>query len=162
EAALYGTTLGEPIADDDAWGEKLALLRDERVPVASFTFGCPAKATISTLKRYVSDVVVTVTSAAEARHAEAAGADALCVQAPEAQGGADRSRVPPHRDHQGVHRPPRPWPGEPLHPGPLRRRPGRLPAAAPPHQEPPRRGRLGRRPGGHEHVGRPGPPVRAG
>jgi nitronate monooxygenase len=102
EAALYGTTLGEPFADDDAWGEKLALLRDERVPVASFTFGCPAKATISTLKRYVSDVVVTVTSAAEARHAEAAGADALCVQGPEAGGHRGTFTNPEVNDDTGL------------------------------------------------------------
>ena len=33
--------LGEPRYDDDRWEEKLALARDEQVPVVSFTFGCP-------------------------------------------------------------------------------------------------------------------------
>jgi nitronate monooxygenase len=84
EAALYGATLGDPVADDDGWPDKLAVVKDSRVPVVSFTFGCPTAALVSTLKRYVSDVVVTVTTAHEAKLAEAAGADALCVQGPEA------------------------------------------------------------------------------
>jgi nitronate monooxygenase len=86
EAALYGAELGEPVADDDGWAEKLALLREFEVPVVSFTFGCPTRATVTNLKRYVSEVVVTVTSAVEARLADDAGADALCVQGPEAGG----------------------------------------------------------------------------
>ncbi len=84
EASLYGAALGEPVADDDGWPDKLAVVRDSRIPVVSFTFGCPPAALVSTLKRYVSDVVVTVTSAGEAELAAAAGADALCVQGPEA------------------------------------------------------------------------------
>jgi nitronate monooxygenase len=86
EAALYGATLGEPVADDDGWAEKLAVVRESRVPVVSFTFGCPSTATLSDLKRAASDVVVTVTSATEARLAVEAGADVLCVQGPEAGG----------------------------------------------------------------------------
>jgi nitronate monooxygenase len=84
EAALYGATLGDPVADDDGWPGKLAVVKDSRIPVVSFTFGCPSAALVSTLKRYVSDVVVTVTSAHEARLAIAAGVDVLCVQGPEA------------------------------------------------------------------------------
>lgn len=84
EAALYGATLGEAVGDDDGWTDKLAVIRESRVPVVSFTFGCPTPATVANLKRYVSDVVVTVTSAHEAKLAAAAGADALCVQGPEA------------------------------------------------------------------------------
>jgi nitronate monooxygenase len=86
EAALYGVVLGEPIADDDGWAAKLAVVRDTRVPVVSFTFGCPSVSTVANLKRYVSDVVVTVTSAAEARLAANVGADVLCVQGAEAGG----------------------------------------------------------------------------
>ena len=84
EAALYGAELGEPVGDDDGWAEKLTVLRESRVPVVSFTFGCPTKAMVANLKQYVSTVVVTVTSAVEARLAADAGVDALCVQGPEA------------------------------------------------------------------------------
>ena len=35
--------LGEPRYDDDGWEEKLALAREEHVPVVSFTFGCPRR-----------------------------------------------------------------------------------------------------------------------
>ena len=35
--------LGEPRHDDDGWEEKLALAREEHVPVVSFTFGCPER-----------------------------------------------------------------------------------------------------------------------
>jgi nitronate monooxygenase len=64
----------------------LAVLREFEVPVVSFTFGCPTRAAVMSLKQYVSDVVVTVTSAVEARLADDAGADAVCVQGPEAGG----------------------------------------------------------------------------
>jgi nitronate monooxygenase len=86
EAALYGAELGKAMADDDGWAGKLAVVREARVPVVSFTFGCPSPATIANLKRFVSTVVVTVTSAAEARLATEAGADVLCVQGFEAGG----------------------------------------------------------------------------
>ena len=86
EAALYGAKLGDPVADDDGWAGKLGVVRDFRVPVVSFTFGCPTKGAVATLKRYVSDVVVTVTSSSEARIAAEVGVDALCVQGPEAGG----------------------------------------------------------------------------
>ena len=86
EAALYGATLGEPLADDDGWSEKLAVVRETRVAVVSFTFGCPTRATIASLKAHGSSVVVTVTCTQEARIAAEAGADALCVQGPDAGG----------------------------------------------------------------------------
>ncbi|HEV2784158.1 MAG TPA: nitronate monooxygenase [Actinophytocola sp.] len=86
EAALYGAELGEPVADDDGWADKLTVVRESRVPVVSFTFGCPNAAAVADLKRHASEVVVTVTSAVEARQAADAGADALCVQGPEAGG----------------------------------------------------------------------------
>jgi nitronate monooxygenase len=100
EAALYGAELGEPVADDDGWAEKLAVLRELEVPVVSFTFGCPTRATVMNLKQYVSDVVVTVTSAVEARLADDAGADALCVQGPEA--GAHRGTFVNADQHSSV------------------------------------------------------------
>src|SRR6185503_20638406 len=39
EAGRLGVELGEPRYDGDRWDDKLALARDEEVPVVSFTFG---------------------------------------------------------------------------------------------------------------------------
>jgi nitronate monooxygenase len=86
EAQRYGVALGEPKTDDDGWAAKLDLLVAERVPVASFTFGCPAAAELGRLREAGIATVVTVTSVAEARLAAAAGADALSVQGIEAGG----------------------------------------------------------------------------
>ena len=87
EAERYGAPLGEPRHDDDAWADKLALVAELRVPVVSFTFGCPA-ARRSSAHLHAAGVAVwvTVTTAAEARAAAAAGADALVVQGVEAGG----------------------------------------------------------------------------
>ncbi|HEX8854131.1 MAG TPA: nitronate monooxygenase, partial [Thermoleophilaceae bacterium] len=43
DAERLGAELGTPLHDDDAWAAKLALIAEERVPVVSFTFGCPAR-----------------------------------------------------------------------------------------------------------------------
>jgi nitronate monooxygenase len=86
EAARYGAELGEPRFDDDKWEAKLALLREERVPVVSFTFSCPDQEVIASLKEVGSEVWVTVTRPAEAQTARAAGVDALVVQGVEAGG----------------------------------------------------------------------------
>jgi nitronate monooxygenase len=86
DAARYGVAPGEPRDDDDGWDAKLAVLRRERVPVVSFTFGCPARAVLTELQGSGSEVWVTVTDVAEARVAAAAGADALVVQGTEAGG----------------------------------------------------------------------------
>ena len=42
EAVRTSVELGEPRHDDDGWEEKLDVAEAERVPVVSFTFGCPA------------------------------------------------------------------------------------------------------------------------
>lgn len=84
EAERYGVALGPARTDDDEWAAKLDLLVAERVPVASFTFGCPPAAALERLRAAGIATVVTVTSVAEARLA--AGADALCVQGIEAGG----------------------------------------------------------------------------
>ena len=81
-----GPAAGEPRFEDDDWQAKLDVLRDERVPVASFTFGCPAREEIAGLRRLGTEVWVTVTSPAEASAAAAAGADALVAQGTEAGG----------------------------------------------------------------------------
>jgi nitronate monooxygenase len=86
EAERYGVPLGEPRHDDDAWGEKLALLAEERVAVVAFTFGCPDPTVVEELRASGAAVWVTVTTAAEAVVAERAGADALVVQGVEAGG----------------------------------------------------------------------------
>ncbi|MEU8526364.1 MULTISPECIES: nitronate monooxygenase [Streptomyces] len=93
EAAWYETALGD--ADhgrDDGYEAKLAILVDDPVPVVSFTFGCPTRDTLDALARVGTFTIVTVTSAEEARAAQWAGADAVCVQGVEAGG------------HQGTHR----------------------------------------------------------
>jgi nitronate monooxygenase len=84
EARRYGVELGDAVDEDDGWTGKLAVVREERVPVVSFTFGCPDSVVLAELKEAGCTVVVTVTSATEATTAVAAGADALCVQGAEA------------------------------------------------------------------------------
>ena len=86
EADRAGVRLGEPRLDDDDWEAKLAALSELAVPVVSFVFGCPTPAVIATLRARGTSVWVTVTSPAEARQAEDAGADALVVQGYEAGG----------------------------------------------------------------------------
>lgn len=86
EARVAGVALGEPRSDDDDWTAKLAALRELAVPVVSFVFGCPAADVVASLRERGTSVWVTVTSPAEARHAEGAGADALVVQGYEAGG----------------------------------------------------------------------------
>jgi nitronate monooxygenase len=86
EAERYGAPVGEPRHDDDGWTEKLALMTELRVPVVSFTFGCPAAGDVQDLQRGGAAVWVTVTTPAEAVAAAAAGADALVVQGTEAGG----------------------------------------------------------------------------
>lgn len=84
EARRYGVPLDEPVDDDDAWVGKLAVVREEAVPVVSFTFGCPDPTVLAELHDAGCTTVVTVTSAGEALTAVAAGADILCVQGAEA------------------------------------------------------------------------------
>jgi nitronate monooxygenase len=90
--AAYAATLrglgplGVPRHDDDGWEDKLALVREERVPVVSFTFGCPEGAVVDDLHGAGCAVWATVTTAAEARVARDSGADALVVQGVEAGG----------------------------------------------------------------------------
>jgi nitronate monooxygenase len=86
EAAQYGTAVGSPRFDDDGWAEKLTLLPEERVPVVSFTFGCPPPEVIIELQRNGAEVWITVTTLGEARAATDAGADALVLQGFEAGG----------------------------------------------------------------------------
>jgi nitronate monooxygenase len=86
EAARAGVELGQPRYSDDEWPAKLDLLAGDPVAVVSFAFGCPPAEVLRRLTAAGSEVWVTVTSPAEARIAEAAGADALVVQGSEAGG----------------------------------------------------------------------------
>jgi nitronate monooxygenase len=81
-----GVQLGAARYSDDDWEAKLEVLRHERVPVVSFTFGCPDRVLFDRLHQAGSEVWVTVTSPEEAAKAERAGADALVVQGAEAGG----------------------------------------------------------------------------
>jgi nitronate monooxygenase len=85
-ARRHGTQVGTPRHDDDGWEEKLALVAELRVPVVSFTFGCPEPEEVERLHAAGAAVWITVTTADEARIAERAGADALVVQGVEAGG----------------------------------------------------------------------------
>ena len=102
EAARYGVGPGEPRWTDDEWDAKLELVARERPAVVSFTFGCPGREVVESLRASGIAVWCTITSAREAEAAAAAGADALVVQGAEAGG------------HQGT------FLGEPDHPLPLR------------------------------------------
>jgi nitronate monooxygenase len=84
DAAALRAPLGEATWDDDEWESKIELLLDRPPAVVSFTFGCPEAGILQAFKTIGSQVWVTVTKADEARIASAAGADALCVQGPEA------------------------------------------------------------------------------
>lgn len=86
DARRLGVALGEPHFEDDELQAKLALVADAGVPVVSTTFAPPPPALIDRVHGYGGAVWPTVTSAGEARAAEAAGADALVVQGAEAGG----------------------------------------------------------------------------
>jgi nitronate monooxygenase len=86
EAARYGVELGDPRSDDDEWDDKLALLCERPVAAVSFAFGCPPADVVRDLRERGTEVWVTVTEIAEARIAEAAGAQVLVAQGVEAGG----------------------------------------------------------------------------
>ncbi|MET0425487.1 MAG: nitronate monooxygenase [Actinoplanes sp.] len=87
EADRYGVDLPPlRMADDDHFAAKVELAATYRVPVVSFTFGAPDPAVVATLRAAGCTVLITVTSAAEARRALAAGPDALIAQAGTAGG----------------------------------------------------------------------------
>jgi nitronate monooxygenase len=81
-----GEGTGEARFDDDSFAEKLAVVESERVPLVSFTFGCPPAEIVDQLHRAGAAVWVTVTDVGEAALAADAGADALVVQGVEAGG----------------------------------------------------------------------------
>ncbi|MFF7789182.1 nitronate monooxygenase [Streptomyces sp. NPDC007991] len=93
EASWYEAELGDPDSGrDDGYETKLAVLRDNPVPVVSFHFGTPSREVVDLLHRVGTFVLVTATTPDEARAVERAGADAVIAQGVEAGG------------HQGTHR----------------------------------------------------------
>lgn len=88
DGARYGLDLtGVPVReDDDGWTDKIQLLMEDPVPAVGFTFGVPPGTVVDALRRRGSLLVQTVTSAAEAVVAAAAGMDVLTVQSHEAGG----------------------------------------------------------------------------
>ena len=86
EAERFGIEPGEPRWSDDDWDAKLELAAREAPAIVSFTFGCPEREVVETLRAAGSAVWCTVTSADEARVAAAVRADALVVQGREAGG----------------------------------------------------------------------------
>ncbi|AXB48239.1 2-nitropropane dioxygenase [Amycolatopsis albispora] len=88
EADRLGVDLtGIPVTeDDDAWRDKVDLLLADPVPLATFTFGLPDRAVIRALRAAGTVTGQTVTTAAEAEQATAAGVDLLVVQGAAAGG----------------------------------------------------------------------------
>ena len=86
EVERTGIALGRPRFDDDAFDEKIDVLRRDPAAAVSFTFGIPPKWAIEQLQAAGSEVWMTVTSPQEARQAVLAGAEALIVQGVEAGG----------------------------------------------------------------------------
>ncbi|MCM2978389.1 nitronate monooxygenase [Priestia aryabhattai] len=78
--------VGIPKNDDDEWSAKLDIIQKHRVPAVSFTFGCPDREIVASLKGIGSHIFVTITTPQEAEVALRAGADALCLQGIEAGG----------------------------------------------------------------------------
>ncbi|MDQ0767631.1 nitronate monooxygenase [Pseudarthrobacter defluvii] len=86
DAERFGVSLGEPKHDDDGWDQKLEAVLELAPAVVSFTFDFPESAVVDELHQRGVYVIATVTGREEALRALAAGADALCVQGPEAGG----------------------------------------------------------------------------
>jgi nitronate monooxygenase len=84
EAERYGTNVGEQRWTDDEWDAKLAVVREQGVPIVSFTFGCPPGSVVEDLHAGTTAVWCTVTGPEEAIMARDAGVDALVVQGAEA------------------------------------------------------------------------------
>jgi len=106
DAERFGADVPEvPREDDDAWDDKLDLLVRDPVPLVSFTFGVPAAEDVRRLRVAGTVTAQTVTSADEARTAQAAGVDVLVVQGPAAGGHSGTltpERIPDDRPLVGL------------------------------------------------------------
>jgi nitronate monooxygenase len=87
EADRYGVELPPlRLHDHDHFEAKVELARTYAVPLVSFTFGVPGRDVVAALQQAGSRVLITVTSADEARRALAVGPDALIAQGGSAGG----------------------------------------------------------------------------
>ncbi|MFJ8465125.1 nitronate monooxygenase [Streptomyces swartbergensis] len=103
EASWYEAELGDPDSGrDDGYETKLAVLRDNPVPVVSFHFGTPSREVVDALHRVGTFVLVTATTPDEARAVERAGADAVIAQGVEAGGHQGTHRDVPETDGSGI------------------------------------------------------------
>ncbi|MFJ4562611.1 nitronate monooxygenase [Streptomyces caelestis] len=103
EASWYEAELGDPDSGrDDGYETKLAVLRDNPVPVVSFHFGTPTREVVDALHRVGTFVLVTATTPDEARAVERAGADAVIAQGVEAGGHQGTHRDIPEADGSGL------------------------------------------------------------
>ncbi|MFH9062710.1 nitronate monooxygenase [Streptomyces coeruleorubidus] len=103
EASWYEAELGDPESGrDDGYETKLAVLRDNPVPVVSFHFGTPSREVVDALHRVGTFVLVTATTPDEARAVERAGADAVIAQGIEAGGHQGTHRDIPETDGSGI------------------------------------------------------------
>ncbi|WP_411142421.1 nitronate monooxygenase [Streptomyces sp. x-80] len=105
EAAWYETPLGEidpSGCGDDGYEAKLAILREDPVPVVSFHFGCPSRAVLDAFDRVGTYTIVSATTVAEAQDVQRSGADAVCVQGVEAGGHQGTHRDDPQADGTGA------------------------------------------------------------
>ncbi|MFF0155755.1 nitronate monooxygenase [Micromonospora sp. NPDC005203] len=96
-AAERGVSLGEPVGGDDAYPEKVAALLADPVPVVSFVFGLPDRATVRALRERGTEVWATVTRPDTATVAADLGVDAVVVQGTEA--GGHRGGLPDDDDY---------------------------------------------------------------
>ncbi|GGY12116.1 nitronate monooxygenase [Streptomyces djakartensis] len=103
EATWYEAELGDPESGrDDGYETKLAVLRDNPVPVVSFHFGAPSRDVVDALHRVGTFVLATATTPDEARAVERTGADAVIAQGVEAGGHQGTHRDVPERDGSGI------------------------------------------------------------
>lgn len=102
EAERYDAELGEPRHDDDDFAAKLDLVCRERVPIVSFTFGCPDRDVVARLHEAGCSVWVTVTKTNEALQGKSVGADAVVVQGVEAGGHRAYFRDDPDAEDLGL------------------------------------------------------------
>lgn len=97
EADRYGVELPPlRLADDDAFDAKVRLLVRAAPPYVSFAFGVPPCSAVDALRAAGSQVLVTVTTAEEARQALACAPDALIAQAASAGGHASTTSPAAH------------------------------------------------------------------
>lgn len=85
-AAAAGVTLGTPRWDDDWFGDKVAVLAEERPALVSFAFAWPPADVVDALQRVGIEVWTTVNDPAEVAWAAELGVDGVIAQGWEAGG----------------------------------------------------------------------------